>query len=155
MGIQVKLKDLIEEMEAELEDSASFLNVKTGEIVGLMSEDLRAAEDEEPMDDLPDWQQEVRMLAEDIVENAEDYLELPSKYEVNEYEIMESFCFTVNDQTKRESLLRAIKGKGAFRRFRDKIIDLEVENQWYSYRKESYAQIAKEWCQEHQLNFIE
>ncbi|MEH7483120.1 UPF0158 family protein, partial [Neobacillus drentensis] len=76
------------------------------------------------------------------------------KYEVNEYEIMENFCLTVSDQSKQESLLRAIKEKGAFKRFKDKIIDFEMEEQWYSYRDECFKQIAIEWCQENKINFI-
>lgn len=154
MNIQVKLKDIIEEIEIQFEESRSFLNIKTGEIMLVTSEDLRAAEDEKPFEHLPEWEQENRMTAIDVVENFEKYIELPTKYEVNEYEIMENFCLTVSDQRKQESLLRAIKGKGAFGRFKDKIIDFEIENQWYSYRDECFKQIAIEWCQENKINFI-
>ncbi|MBT2695863.1 hypothetical protein J7E79_00170 [Bacillus sp. ISL-40] len=155
MTIQVKLKDIIEEMEIQFEESHSLLNIKTGEIVLVTSEDLREVEDEKPFDHLPEWEQENRMIAIDVVENFENYIELPTKYEVNEYEIMEDFCLTVSDQRKQDSLLRAIKGKGAFRRFKDKIIDFELEEQWYSYRDENFKQIAIEWCQENKINFIE
>jgi hypothetical protein len=155
MSTQVKLKDIIEEMEIQFEESHSFLNIKTGEIVLVTSEDLRAAEDEKPFDHIPEWEQENRMIAIDVVENFENYLDLPTKYEVNEYEIMENFCLTVSDQRKQESLLKAIKGKGAFRRFKDKIIDFEIEDQWYSYRDECFKQIAIEWCLENNINFIE
>ncbi|MED1471681.1 UPF0158 family protein [Bacillus salipaludis] len=155
MSIQVKLKDIIEEMEIQFEESRSLLNIKTGEFVLVTSEDLRAAEDEKTFEHLPEWEQENRMIAIDVVENFENYLELPTKYEVNEYEIMENFCLTVSDQRKQEFLLRAIKGKGAFRRFKDKIIDFEIEDQWYSYRDECFKQIAIEWCKENKINFIE
>jgi len=155
MKIQVNLKDIIEEMEIQFEESRSFLNIKTGEIVLVTSEDLRAAEDEEPIDHLTEWEQENRMTAIDVVENFDNYIELPTKYEVNEYEIMENFCLTVSDQGKQDSLLRAIKGKGAFRRFKDKIIDFEIEDQWYSYRDKCFKQIAIEWCQENNINFFE
>jgi hypothetical protein len=155
MSIKVKLKDIIEEMEIQFEESRSLLNINTGKIVLVTSEDLRAAEDEKPFDHLSEWEQENRMIAMDVVENFENYIELPTKYEVNEYEIMEFFCLTVSDQRRQESLLRAIKGKGAFRRFKDKIIDFEIEDQWYSYRDEYFKQIAIEWCQEHKINFIE
>jgi hypothetical protein len=154
MNIQVKLKDIIEEIEIQSEEARSFLNIKTGEIMLVTSEDLRAAEDKKPFEHLPEWEQENRMTAIDVVENFENYIELPTKYEVNEYEIMEKFCLTVSDQRKQESLLRAIKGKGAFGRFKDKIIDFEIENQWYSYRDECFKQIAIEWCQENKINFI-
>ncbi|MFJ5763155.1 UPF0158 family protein [Neobacillus sp. NPDC093182] len=155
MNIQVKLKDIIEEMEIQFEESCSLLNIKTGEIVLVASEDLRAAEDEKPFDHLPEWEQENRIIAIDVVENFENYIELPTKYEVNDYEIMENFCLAVSDQRKRESLLRAIRGKGAFRRFKDKLIDFEMEEQWYSYRDDCFKQIAIEWCKENKINYIE
>ena len=125
--MKVKLKDIIEELEIQFEESRSFLNIKTGEIVLVTSEDLRAAEDEEPFDHLVDWKQENREIAIDVVENFENYKELPTKYEVNEYEIMEDFCLKIIDQQKQNNLLNAIKGKGAFRRFKDKINDFELE----------------------------
>ena len=65
------------------------------------SEDLRAAEDEKPFEYLPEWEQENRMTAIDVVENFENYIDSPTKYEVNEYEIMENFCLTVvNNESK-------------------------------------------------------
>jgi hypothetical protein len=155
MSIQVKLKNIIDEMEIQFEESRSLLNINTGEIVLVTSEDLRAAEDEKPFDHLPEWEQENRLIAIDVVENFENYIELPTKYEVNEYEIMENFCLAVDDQRKQESLLRAIKGKGAFRKFKDKIIDVELADKWYSYRYECFKQIAIEWCRENEINFIE
>ncbi|WP_257984294.1 hypothetical protein [Neobacillus cucumis] len=43
MSIKVNLKDIIEEMEMQFEESLSLLNIKTGEIVIVTSVDLRAA----------------------------------------------------------------------------------------------------------------
>jgi hypothetical protein len=155
MSIPVKLNNIIEEMDIPFEGSFSFLNRKTGEFIFLTSEDLDAAEDEEPIDDLPEWQQENRMAALAVVENEEDYIELPTKFDLNEYEIMESFCLTVSDQRKQESLFKAIKGKGAFRRFKDKVIDFGIEKQWYSYRNEWFKEIAIEWCLENKIDYVE
>ncbi|WHY58326.1 UPF0158 family protein [Peribacillus simplex] len=155
MNVQVKLKDIIEELEIQFEESQSFLNIKTGEIIFVTSNDLRAAEDDEPFDHLPDWQQENLRGANDVVENFENYIELPTKYDVNEYEMMEDFCLTVSDLRKQNTLLLEIKGKGAFRRFKDKIIVFEIEDQWYLYRDERFKQIAKEWCQDNNVNYIE
>ncbi|MCM3728378.1 UPF0158 family protein [Neobacillus cucumis] len=155
MSIQVKLKDIIEEMEVQFEDSCSFLNSKTGEILLVTSENLRAAEDEQSLDHLPEWERENRMVAIDVVENFENYIELPTKYDVNEYEIMENFCLTVSDQRKQESLSRAINGKGAFRRFKEKIIEFGIETKWYTYRDECFKQIAIKWCLENEVDFIE
>ncbi|MEH7255812.1 UPF0158 family protein, partial [Neobacillus niacini] len=42
-----------------------------------------------------------------------------------------------------------------FRRFKDKIIDFEMEDQWYSYRDECFRQIAIDWGKQNKINFIE
>jgi len=151
----VKLQSIIEELEMQFEESRTFLNIETGEIIIVTSEELIAAEEEEPLDHLPDWQQEDRKVAIDVIENFENYKELPTKYEINEYEIMEEYCLTISDQVKRDTLLKAIKGKGAYRRFKDKIINFDIEEQWYSFRDERYKEIAIEWCQDNNVDYIE
>jgi hypothetical protein len=155
MSIKVNLKDIVDELEMQFEESRILLNRKTGEILRVTSEDLVAAEDDEPFDHLPEWEQENRMVAMDVVENFENYIELPTKYDINEYDIMEDFCLTVSVQRKQDSLLRAIRGKGAFRRFKDEIIDFEIEDQWYSYRDERFKQIAIEWCKDNNISYID
>lgn len=155
MSIQVKLEDIMEEMEVQMEESRSFLNRKTGELVVVTSEDMEAAEDDEPFDHLPEWERENIKIAIDVMDNFENYIELPSKYEINEYKIIEDFCLTVSDQLKQDSLLRAITGKGAFRRFKDKIIEFNIEDQWYSYQNERFKQVAIKWCQHNNVNYIE
>lgn len=139
----------------QFEESRTFLNIKTGEIISVTSEDLSAAEEEKPFDHLPVWQKEDRKVAIDVFENFENYIELPTKYEINEYEIMEDFCLSVCDQGKRNTLLNEIQGKGAFRRFKDKILDFDIEEQWYSYRDERFKEIAIEWCQENNIIYSE
>ncbi|MEK4485765.1 UPF0158 family protein [Psychrobacillus sp. FSL H8-0484] len=155
MNNPVKLQSIIEELEMQFEESRTFLNIETGEIIIVTSEELIAAEEEEPLDHLPDWQQEDRKVAIDVIENFENYKELPTKYEINEYEIMEEYCLTISDQVKRDTLLKAIKGKGAYRRFKDKIINFDIEEQWYSFRDERYKEIAIEWCQDNNVDYIE
>ncbi|MFC0273689.1 UPF0158 family protein [Metabacillus herbersteinensis] len=155
MSIQVKLQAIIEEMEIQFEESRTFLNIKTGEIIVVTSDDIRAVEDEEALDHLQRWQQENLMVANDVVENFENYIELPTKYEINEYEIMEDFCLTISDQREQDILLRSIKGKGAFRRFKDKTIEYEIEDQWYSYRDDRLKQIVIKWCRDNKINYIE
>ncbi|MEH7883860.1 UPF0158 family protein [Bacillus sp. JJ1609] len=155
MSFPIKIQSIIEELEMQFDESQTFLNKNTGEIVFVKLEDLRAAEDEEPFDHLPDWEQEERKIAIAVVENFEDYLGLPTKYDVNEYEIMEDYCLSVSDQVIRNKLLGAIKGKGAFRRFKEKIIDFGIEENWYSFRDNRFKEIAINWCKDNNIDFIE
>lgn len=155
MDIQVKLTNIIEEMEMQFDELRTFLNSITGEIVSVRLDDLNAAEAETSFDHLPEWQQEDMIIAIDVVENFENYIELPTKDEINEYDIMEDFCLAISDQRKQDTLLRSIRGKGAYRRFKDTIIELDIENEWYAYRGEQFKQIAIEWCQDNHINYIE
>lgn len=155
MSISVKLKDIVEEMDMQFEESQAFLNKSTGQVVVVISEELSIAEEEESFEDFPDWQQEALEIAQDVIENFENYIELPTKYDINEYNIMEDFCFTLPDQRVQSSLLNSINGKGAFRRFKDLVINLNIEDTWYSYRDERLKQIAIDWCQSNNITYIE
>ena len=81
--LRVKLLDLIEGMDFQSDEQSSFLNLTTGEIVSITDEELRAAENDEPLEDFPEWQHDAIHIAKDIVET-EHYLPLPDRFEINE-----------------------------------------------------------------------
>jgi len=61
-------------------------------------------------------------------------------------------------QTKRLKYLpiilyQAINGKGAFRRFKDKLYDLELEDSWFAYKYAAYCKIAVRWCEESEISY--
>lgn len=151
----VNLQDIIGGMELQFDGSRNLLNLTTGEVITVSDQDLRTAEEDEPFDDLPDWQQEDIRTAIDILENFENYEELPTKYEINEYEMMEDFSYELTNQRQKNELLDAIRGRGAFRRFKDKVINLGIEQEWYVYRDKKYKEKAIEWCKDHELEYKE
>ena len=53
MAGQVKLKDIIEGVEFLTDEGSSYLNIVTGEVVYVTTEELRAAEEDEPLEDFP------------------------------------------------------------------------------------------------------
>ncbi|MFD1363577.1 UPF0158 family protein [Lentibacillus salinarum] len=156
MGSKVKLSELADEMDMQMDDHFQLVNKETGEIVIIMESLVRIAEDGEPYDHLPDWQQEQMELAIDFVEyDMAKYLPIPSQFDINEYGMMEDFCFSIKDSKAQDKLLHAIRGKGAFRRFKDMIIDLDLEEDWYDYRDKRYKQIAIEFCEDNGLEYVE
>lgn len=152
---KVKLADIMEGMDFEFADSKFLVNIKTGEVVFVYDKQLRDAEDGDPYDTLPDWQQEEMELAYDIIENEDKYVDLPSQFDINEYGMMEDFCFTVKDSDARKTLLQDIRGKGAFRRFKDRVSELGIVEDWYEYRDACYRQIAIDFCKQHGLEYTE
>lgn len=153
----VKLKDIIDEMEILMEDSRKYLNKEMGTIITVSTEELSIAEDSEEDDDFseyPEWQQESLKDALDVIVNEDNYIELPDKWEINEYDIMEDFCGSVKNDRVSNSLYSAIKGRGAFRRFKDEICRFGIENDWYRFREEALKKIAIEWCEDNEIMFV-
>lgn len=83
------------------------------------------------------------------------YIPLPGQYEINEYRIMEEFIYGLPEGRNQDTLERAIQGRGAFRRFKDRLFDLNLEQKWYDYRDCTYKRIAKEWCEKYNIDIIE
>ena len=94
-------------------------------------------------------------LEEEIEENyGTRYLRLPTKFDINEYHIMEEFIWTLEDE-KANKLECAIQGRGAFRRFKDMVNRMGIFRQWYNFRAEYYRKLAIEWCKENRLEYME
>jgi hypothetical protein len=146
----VSLRDIINELEMLTEERTVFLNKRTGELIVLSEEELSAAEEGADLGDFPEWQQELIVKAREVVES-DDCLHLPSKFDINDYKIMEDFCYSIQDRTVGDTLLSAIRGSGAFRRFKDKIRSLAIEEEWYRFREKALEAIAIAWLEENQI----
>jgi hypothetical protein len=147
----VRLNDIVDALEMEMDQFSSFLNLDTGQVETLSHDLLHEAEeagDEEP--DLPEWQKPEWKIARRIV-STKRFLALPSKFEVHEWEIMQDFSHSVDSESMREDLLRAIHGAGAFRNFKDAIQQHGIESLWFAFRAEALTQIAKEWGEENHI----
>lgn len=91
---------------------------------------------------------------EDLIENQPGrFLRFPSKYDIHEYSIMESFIESLPHGRAKEELLVSIRRKGAFRRFKQGIHFHRLEQMWYVYRTEAFREIAVRWCEDHALEF--
>src|SRR5207244_8423244 len=146
-ALRVKLQDILEGIDFQSDERSSFLNLTTGEVVAITDEELRAAENDEPLEDFPEWQHDAIRIARDIVET-DHYLPLPDRFEMHEYQIMERFCLSVDNEDMRDDLCDAIRGRGAFRRFKDRIQVYGLAEDWYRYRDEALRELAMGWCEE-------
>jgi hypothetical protein len=52
----ITLSAIIEGMDFPSDEGRSYLHTATGEVVSVTLEELRAAEEEAPLDDFPAWQ---------------------------------------------------------------------------------------------------
>ena len=133
MAVQIKLKDIIEGLEFLTDEGTSYLNTTNGEVVYITMEELRVAEENNPLEDFPDWQHDAIRIAGEILET-DHYLPLPDRFEINEYRMMERFCLSVEETDIQGDLCDAIRGRGAFRRFKDRVQVYGMAENWYRYR---------------------
>ncbi len=69
-----------------------------------------------------------------------------------EYQRMAAFAATVDDARLRDRLEVALDGRGAFRRFKNALLDSPAERQrWFAFRDECLRAAAREWLAEHDI----
>lgn len=138
--MKVNLEVVLDAIETADDNYTYFLDLETGESV-FLADELATGLDNEGLED-------------EIDENWNRYLRLPTKFEIHEYRIMEEFVWTLKGE-RANKLERAIQGRGAFRRFKDMINYMGIEQQWYDYEAEYYKKLAIKWCQEQGLEYVE
>ena len=152
MTLPVKIKEVVDALDEGSDELSHYMDKRSGEIFLITDEEMSAAEDDRPLSDYPEWQQETILKAREILDS-EDFVQLPSKFDIHEYSIMERFANEYEDPRTSSVLLRSLKGKGAFRRFKDTLIDLDIQDAWYEFRRQEFEQIAIEWLEIEQIPF--
>lgn len=152
MPIVVSLRAFINEMDILSDEHIAYLNRRTGEFITLTQDDWYALEHADESEDLPQWQREILPKLREV-EESDDWLAPPSKFDIHEYSIMERFCYSVQNPEQREQLLNAIRGRGAFRYFKDTIHRFGIKDDWYRFRDHALEEIAVKWLESHGITY--
>jgi guanine deaminase len=147
MAPKIALAEIVGALEMATDEMHSYMNRQTGEVRALSSEVLGMAE-EDASENLRDWQKEELLMAKQVLDS-EDWLQLPSKFDVHEWEIMSQFGQSLSVPAHREEILDGIHGSGAFRVFKTIIRRLRLEDAWYAFRQSALEEIAKNWLESH------
>lgn len=70
---------------------------------------------------MADQMEEYKALAAEMENTPERFLRFPTKYEIHQYRMMEAFIDRLSSGKVQEELAYAIRGKGAFRRFKQSV----------------------------------
>ena len=148
-----------------------FFDLETGETIMVTEEDRAgleslyeqaAEEDPEAEIDLPallaqegieGWEAE-RLLEADRVERefGVRIVRVPQTESRVAYGDMEAFIDTVEDARLANRLSYAIRGRGAFRRFKDVLLDHQPERQrWFAFQNRRMEQRVVEWLAEYEI----
>jgi hypothetical protein len=145
----IKLSELIDALEFDSDESVTRVDVQEGQVVMVDRSLLSAVEegDEESLHDIPDWQKEQVEIARAMADDADErFIDPPDKFEFHEYRHMERFIRSVENTNDAEQLWRSIKGKGAFRYFKDTAQRLGLLKRWYQYRDDAMKEFVVDWA---------
>lgn len=117
---EVDLRSLADALEDHSDETVWYLDPRTGKIQPFLPND-----DEEPEDDL---------VAVEPIDSRESYTD------------MEMFVDRVRDPRARDLLSRAIQGRGAFRRFKDTLVEFpELRTAWFAFHDARMERRAIRW----------
>ncbi|MBS3957500.1 MAG: hypothetical protein KGZ40_08250 [Clostridiales bacterium] len=152
MAGAVSLRAVVEELDALTDESTAYLNRATGELCSLRDDEVSAAEDGDP-DVIPDWLEGGLHRIREILES-EEWLALPTRFDIHEWAIMDRFARSVEDTDLQDELADSLRGRGAFRFFKDVVHRRGIQQAWYRYRVEALARIAIEWLDESGVAYV-
>jgi hypothetical protein len=136
-------------MEFQSDEMTSYLHRPTGRVIVVSNEAMRAAEQG---DGVETWVEQAELAdARRILAGGHDYLPLPDRYEIDEYRMMERFAARIPDASRRDEVLDAVQRRGAFRNFKDTVKRLGLADEWYRYRDGAYEDVARAWCDAHDI----
>mgnify|MGYP006302984517 CR=1 FL=1 len=156
MTTRAKLSAILEGLEFQNDQTHGWVDRRTGEVVMLSDEEIAAADEGDDPADLPEWVREnIDQVKAVLADEAGRFVELPDRFDLDEWEMMRDFAAGRQDEALREKLLDAIQGRGAFGRFKDRIHEAGVAEEWYAFRDGRFRRIALDWCEAHGLEVIE
>jgi hypothetical protein len=133
--IPINWTDLETAFERNSPESESFLDSRTGEVVTVTEGAIDYSE------------QRGKVQA-----GGEAYVRIEPAASREQYKWMERFVAGVTDEPLRERLVIAIDGKGAFRRFKDVLLNYPTERErWFTYRAELLHWAIQKWLDKEQL----
>jgi hypothetical protein len=166
-----KLAVDLSELEYAFEDASweasRYLDLETGQVVTITGEVRREMEDlyeesdeqasGEPVDfaelvrqsDLPEWEKDA-VIEADRVERGygSRYIGVPEADPHEGYRDMEDFITTIKDERLQDRLWRAIRGRGAFRRFKDVLAEhFHDEQRWFEYKDARLRRRVLDWLE--------
>ena len=139
--LKIDLDELCSAMENSSYEHEYYLDLETGEILFLS----------EYTDD-----EETGKLKDKMEEESNRYERIPKAESHEGYEEMQDFIATVKDKHLAALLEVAINGKGAFRRFKDVLLNYPKEmERWFQFKDDRIQERALEWLGDIDVSLIE
>jgi len=147
----VSLRDIVEALDLQSDELHSCLDPNTGEIITFNDEEISIVQ-RGNWESAPAWMREQLPKIKRALED-DRILELPDRAHIDEWHMMQNFAVEEEQCRCGSELESAVHGEGAFRRFRDAIRRLGLEDNWLRYREVEYERVAREWLEENNIPY--
>lgn len=130
----IKLSTFIKAFEGiSFEDA--YINIITGEVYYYFE-----------LNEMDEEEKEEFLYSDDIVM-------LPNQYELNGYDDMIVFTDSLNNETIKRDLYQSLNGKGAFRKFQDKIYYYGLKEKWFKFKNEALRKKVIKWLNDNEIEY--
>ena len=166
--LHIDMSELEVAFEGGYEMISYYLDLVTGEVItvseearGILETIYESCYDKQTktvdwgkafkLENVPDWQRELVEDADRVEAGFGDtIIAIPSENSSEGYSDMAAFIDTLHNPRLRERLARAISGRGAFRYFKDVLLEYPAEREhWFQFKRERLQQRITEWLEEH------
>jgi hypothetical protein len=172
--LPIDLSDLEDAFVSSSDGMHYYLDLETGQ-VALVTDDSRSeleaiydeiyGEGDEPRGDfeaalarrgLPEWLQGMVREADQVEQGyGSRFIAVPGSDTHEDYRDMERFIDTVRDPRLHNRLSYAIQGRGAFRRFKDTLLDHPAERErWFAFSTARERERILEWLESEGIEVI-
>jgi uncharacterized protein len=173
LSVKKKLRINFDEVQKAMEDISRdsfdyYLNLKTGEVMTFSEEILNEIrsrlypDDSDEIEDnieymeldwepeLPGWMEdEIELVLDILLDENGQYVRIPERKSSLAFTSMAAFAGTVEDPALAEELLHCLDGKGAFRKFKDTLMNRPRERKkWHGYNAKAMREEITEWLSE-------
>jgi hypothetical protein len=171
--LKIDMSELEMAFDSDNEMISYYLDIDTGEIKSASDEERSLLEriyesyyDEQTQtvnweaafqkEHIPDWQREGLQDADRVEAGfGSRFIAIPSEGSQEGYRDMEAFIDTVRNPRLQERLERAISGLGAFRYFKNVLLDYPAERKrWFRFKQERLQQWIREWLEYEDMTLV-
>ncbi len=139
--VNAKKEELFDEFEFSSDEMTFYLDVQTGKAV-FVSE----------YGDL-DEEEEIKTLMDECPER---FIAFPDQDSRRGYDDMVDFANTVTNKNLQQKFEIALNGRGAFRRFKDVLLNYPEEREaWFTFDEKRRRERFEEWLEDEEIEIVE
>lgn len=154
--MKIYIENIAEKLENINKEYKTYLNKKNGKFIVTKEKYINELKEENNLEkfEYKQWEKRYIDFAKEVVNNSEDYIELPVIYEIDEISVMRDFANSMENEEYKNIIIKAISEEGAIRRFKDTTENLDIVDRWKSFRSKVYYRIAIDLCKKEGVEYF-